>query len=186
MRPVGHQPGLLLPAVPGERGEPGANAAIGRAAFGASGLWPSAADGAAATGGANGQPQAARAAVAGDGPGSVVSSALVEPGGRRTRHLSVSAEGLGGHRTGSGVVRGHYLCGDGQRIYVFGGSDGLVEPLCAGVGLEQHPGGRLLHSGVGAGVGPRATGAADLEPRPGQPIHPSGLQRCGGVGGGWK
>ena len=36
---------------------------------------------------------------------------------------------------------GHHLCADGLRVHVFGGGDGLVEPLRAGLGADQQAGG---------------------------------------------
>ena len=37
-------------------------------------------------------------------------------------------------------------------VYVFGGGDGLVEPVCAGLALEQHDGGGLLRGRLGSGA----------------------------------
>ena len=56
-----------------------------------------------------------------------------EPAGAGPSDLSVSVAGFGGDGAGSGVVFGHHVCAYGHGVYVFGGGDGLVEPLRAGL-----------------------------------------------------
>src|ERR1035441_1657453 len=38
---------------------------------------------------------------------------------------------------GPGVVQRHHVCADGLWVHVSGGRDGLVEPVCAGVGTDR-------------------------------------------------
>src|SRR5574341_2468899 len=172
---------VLLRARAGDRAEPGVDAAIGRAASGVSGVWQSALDRAAAARRLRSEPEAGATVAAGDGGGGGVSAAGLEPAGSGTPDLPVSVNRRGNQRSGPGVVERHYVCANGLWVHVFGGGDGLVEPLCGGVGVVQQPGQRVLHPGVDERAGQR-TAAADLEHRPGQPIHQRGV--CGGGGSG--
>ena len=58
-------------------------------------------------------------------------------------------EGLEITRSGPGLVQRHHVCADGLWVHVFGGGDGLVESVCAGLGADQQAGQRVLHSGLG-------------------------------------
>src|ERR1035438_1346407 len=119
---------LLLPVRSGDGGEPGTDAAVGRAAPGASGLWQSQADGAFAPGGFGRQSQARGAAAAFDGDRGDLRQAPDQSAGTWPPNLSVSVAGFGGDGAGSGLVFGHHLCADGHGIHVSGGGDGMVEP----------------------------------------------------------
>ena len=141
---------------------------------GASGVWESTVDGAAGAGRLGGQSQAGGATAAGDGSGGAVSQALAEPAGGGARIYPYLLKGSGDHRSGPGVVQRHHVCADGLWVHVSGGGDGLVEPVCAGVGVVQHAGSRVLYSGVGSGAGPRTRGTADLQHRSGLPVHQRG------------
>ena len=155
VRPAGGLPGqLLLRAVSGDGGKPGVDAALGRVAPGTSGLWQPQADGVVAPGRQLDQSQAGGAAVAGHGDRGDLCQTEVERTGVWTPNLPVSVKGFGGDGPGSGVVFGHHVCAYGQRVYVFGGGDGLVEPLRAGLAVEQHDGGGLLRGRVGRRCGP--------------------------------
>jgi len=177
---------LLLPMLPGDGGEPGADAAVGPAAFGSSGLWQSQADRAAAPGRLDPQSQAGGAAAAVDGDRGDLRQAEVEPARVWTSDLPVSVKGFGSDGTGSGLVFRHYVCAYGDWVYVFGGGDGLVEPVRAGVAIEQHAGGGLLCGRLGGGVAGGASGAVDLQHRPGVAVHLSDIHRRGGIGGGGR
>src|SRR5580698_3164116 len=80
---------LLLPVLSGDGGEPGADAAVGRTAFGASGLWQSQAHGAVAPGRPLDQSQAGRAAAAGHGERRNISQTEVEPAGVGKRNVPI-------------------------------------------------------------------------------------------------
>src|SRR5208282_5035793 len=164
MRVVGGLPRqLLLPVLPGDGGEPGPDAAVGPDAFGSSGLRQSQADRAVASGRLEHQSQAGGAAVAADGDRGDLRQAEVEPAGVWTSDLPVSVKGFGSDGAGSGLVFGHYVCAYGEWVYVFGGGHGLVEPVRAGVAIEQHDGGGLLCGRLGGGVAGRTSGAVDLQ-----------------------
>ena len=84
-----------------------------------------------------------------------------EYGPTRTRNLPVFIAGQSDHGSRPGVVRGHYLYSDAPRIHVSGGGDGLVEPVCTGLGVEQHAGSRVLCASVAAGAGTGKSAATD-------------------------
>jgi hypothetical protein len=46
------------------------------------------------------------------------------------------------------VVLGHYVRADAAWVFVFGGGDGLVQSIRAGLGVVQHVGGVVLRGGV--------------------------------------
>src|ERR1039458_2303292 len=118
---------VLLRTGAGERSESGPDAAVGRVAFGTSGVWQPALDGLVAARGAAGESQA-RGSVAGvDGRGSHLSQAELESAWRRASDLSVPLGRAGNQRPGPGMVQRHHVCADGPRVHVSGGGDGLVE-----------------------------------------------------------
>ena len=110
----------LLPVCSGDGGEPGVDAAVGRAAPGASGLWQSQADGAVGPGGSGGQSQARGAAAAADGDRGDLRQAADQPAGTWPPDLSVSVARFGGDGTGSSLVFGHHVCADGHGVHVSG------------------------------------------------------------------
>ena len=176
---------VLLRAGAGERGESGVDAAVGRVASGTSGVWESAFDCGVAAGRPGGQSQARGATAAVDGGGGGVSQAVVEFTRGGTADLSLPVGRAGNQRSGSGVVQRHYVRADGRRVHVSGGGDGLVEPVCAGVGVVQQLGQRVLYPGVDGGVGQRPA-ATDPQHGPGLPVHQRGVSGCGGVGRGGR
>src|ERR1035441_3047323 len=100
MRVAGSVPGqLLLPVLPGDGGESGADAADGRDAFAASGVWQSQAGGAAAPGRFGHQPQAGGAAAAVDGDRGDLRQAPDQPARVGAPDLSVSGSGGAGWRS---------------------------------------------------------------------------------------
>src|SRR5271157_5782133 len=108
---------LLLPMLSGDGGEPGADAALGPDASGASGLWEPQVNGALAPGRFVDQPQAGGAATALDGNRGDLCQATDESAGARPPDLSVSVARFGGDRAGSGLVFGHHLCAYGHGVY---------------------------------------------------------------------
>lgn len=185
MRPAEPQSSRLrLRTGAGDAGEPGADEAAGSMALEVSNVWEPAVDGVVGSGGLGGEPQAGGWADGPDGIGGVVSTPLAQATGTGSRHLSVSVERGGGQWTGSGVVCGHHLPPYGLWVYVSSCGDGLVESLRAGLGAEQHVGGGVLHSSVGAGAGARPPSSGGFQHRPRLAVHQSGMDRRGGVGGG--
>jgi hypothetical protein len=85
-------------------------------------------------------------------------------------------------RSGPGWVQRHYLFAQGRRVSVFGGGDGLVEPLCVGLGMVQQFGQRVLHSGLDERGCPRPN-TADLQHRPGAAVYQRGVLGRSGIGG---
>jgi len=164
---------LLLRAGGRERREPRLDASTGRIAHGTSGVWKSPLSRLAGTGRSGDQPKACGSFAACHGSRGDLSPAFIKPADGGASNLSVSAKRLGNHGSGPGLVQRHHLCADGVWIHVFGGGDGLVEPVCVGVGTLQQSGQRVLHSGLdlGAGGGPNAD---DLQYRSRMPVH----QRC--------
>src|SRR5206468_2784354 len=79
-----------------------------------------------------------------NGPGGRLSQTQPEPTGRRAPDLSLPLGRAANQRSGPGLVQRHHLRADGLRVHVSGGGDGLVEPLCAGLGTIQQPGQRGL------------------------------------------
>jgi len=174
---------LLLPVRSGDGGESGADAAVGRAASGASGLWQPQADGAVAPGGVGGQSQARGATAAVDGDRGDLRQAANQSAGTWAPNLSVSVARFGGDGAGSSLVFGHHVCADGHRLHVSGGGDGLVESLCVGLAVEQHAGGSLLCGRLGGGLAGGTAGPADFQHRSRFAIHRADVYRRGGIGG---
>ena len=164
---------VLLRIGAGESGEFGLDAPVGRVTSQASGVWESAASSDAAPRRSGSQPQASSTAAGIDGLRSRLSQTQSEPAWRRAPDLSVPAERAGNQRSGPGLVQRHHLRADGSWVHVFGGGDGLVEPVCAGLGAVQQLGQRVLHPRLdgGAGGGPAAV---HLQHRPGKPVHQRG------------
>src|ERR1035441_4904579 len=135
---------VLLRTAAGEPGESRLDAAAGRVASGTSGLWESAADGAFATRGPGAQSQTGGAATGVDGGASGLSQAQPEPARRRAPDLPLPPGRAGNQWSGPGLVQRHHVCADGLRVHVSGGGDGLVEPVCVGLGTIQQSGQRVL------------------------------------------
>jgi len=174
---------LLLPVCSGDGGKPGADAAVGRAASGSSGLWQPQTDRAVAPRGFGCQPQARGAAAAVDGDRGHLRQAADQLAGTRPPNLSVSVARFGGDGAGSSVVFGHHLCADGHGLPVSGSGDGLVESLCVGLAVEQHAGGGLLCGRLGSGAAGGTAGPADFQHRSRLAVHHADVYRRGGIGG---
>ena len=72
-----------------------------------------------------------------------------------------------------GLVCGHHLRPHAERVLVSGGGDGLVQPVCPGLGALQHVGVALLSGGVGAGL--EGVLSRDLQHRPRLPVYRGGV-----------
>ena len=81
-----------------------------------------------------GQSEAGAAVDASDGIGGDLSQTAAVASGPGAQDLSVSLAGSDNQPAGPGVVQRHHLHSIARRIYLSGGSDGLVQPLCAGLG----------------------------------------------------
>jgi len=55
------------------------------------------------------------------------------------------------------MVRGHHLCANGLWVHVFSGNNGLVESACAGMGIVEQSGERVLHSSLDPSIGDGTT-----------------------------
>ena len=80
------------------------------------------------------QSEAGAAVDACDGFGGNLSQTAAVASDAGTQDLSVSPAGSHNQPTGSGVVQRHHLHSIAGRIHLSGGSDGLVQPLCVGLG----------------------------------------------------
>ena len=174
---------LLLPVCSGNGGEPGADAAVGRVASGASGVWQPQAGGAVAPGGLGRQSQARGPVAALDGDRGDLRQAADQPAGAWPPNLSVPVAGFGGDWAGSSLVLGYYVCADGHGLHVSGGGDGLVESIRIRLAAEQHAGGGLLCGCLGSGVAGRAEGPADFQHRSRLAVHLADVYRRGRVSG---
>src|SRR5215471_15305997 len=155
---------LLSPAAAGERGEPAAAPAAGRAVPGLPILrQPSHGRH------AGGQPQTHPAVDAHSGHRSSLPETELEPPGSRPRDLPVpAARRL--HRTAQpSLEHRYYVPSDAWRLPLPGGRDGLVQPLRAQLGTLQYNGDRLLSGRAGGGIPVRPT--RNLELRSGVPVH---------------
>jgi len=164
---------LLLPVPTGDGGEPGADAAVGRVASGASGLWQPQVDGAVGPGGFGGESQARGAAAAVDGDRGDLCQATDRPAGSWPPNLSASVARFGGDGAGSSLVFGHHVCADGHGLHVSGGGDGLVESLGVGLAVKQHAGGGLLCGRLGSGAASGPAGSAGFKHRSRLAVHPA-------------
>src|SRR6266571_5492729 len=176
---------VLLRAGAGESGELGLDASVGRIASKTSGLWESEANSYPSPRRPGGQPQARGAAAGVDGIRSRLSQAQPEPTWRRAPDLPVPLGRAGNQRSGPSLVQRHHLRADGQWVHVFGGGDGLVEPVCAGLGAVQQFGQRVLYPGLGGGAGGRSA-TVNFQHRSGKPVHQRGVSGGGGIGRGGR
>lgn len=182
MRTAGDQPQrLLLRTLSGKCGEPAFDEADRRAAFAASDVWASAPDSSVATGRCSDQPKAGGTVDEGHGHRGHLSQAGHKPGSAGTRDLPVFIEEQVHYGSRPGMVRGHHLHPHEARVHVSDGGDGLVEPVRAGVGVEQHAGGGVLRAGMADGAGPGKSTAAHLQHGPGSAVHLRRLCRGGGA-----
>src|SRR5215831_3337002 len=159
---------LLLPAAPGERGEPASVAPTRRAVHGVPILrQPSHGR---HTGG---QSQTDPAAHADSGNRSSLSETELEPAGAGPRGLPVPAARCLDRTAQPSLEHRYYVYSDAGWLPLLGGRDGLVQPLRAQLGTLQHDGGELLSGRPGGGPPLRST--RDLELRSGLAVHSGGF-----------
>src|SRR5262245_52073655 len=113
--------------------------------------------------------QADAAIDAHDGHRSTVSQASVERPRARSQDLSVPVAGSCDRGAESRLEHGFYVCSDAWRLFVLGRRDGLVQPLCAGLGAVVDDGNGVLRGGAGSGVA--AWQAEDFQLRSGLTIY---------------
>src|SRR2546426_1641345 len=170
---------LLLRSVTGVGRELAADVGNGPVASEAPGPWKSADHGMAAAPGVADQPQAGGSVDADHGLGSDLPTGLDQPTKPGTSDLSLPAARQANQRSRPGLVCGYHVCADGGGVHVFGGGDGLVEPLCAGLAVEQHAGGRLLHRCLAWGPGNGPADSGHFQYRSGLTVHQRGVSECG-------
>src|SRR5574338_1366214 len=159
---------LLLPAAPGERGEPASVAPTRRAVHGMPILrQPSHGSH------AGGQSQADPATHADSGNRSSLSETKLEPAGAGPRGLSVPLARRIDRTAQPSLEHRYYVYSDAGRLPLPGGRDGLVQPLRTQLGTLQHDGNRLLPGRPGGRVALRST--RDLELRSGRAVHHGGF-----------
>jgi hypothetical protein len=141
----------LLPRAVGdrERGESLVAAGDRRVVFETSLLWGAADDALAEGVGVRRESQARGAADAPDGAASRCPGATYESAAPGACGVSVFAAGRNDLSSKRGVVRGHHVRGDAARVPVLGGGDGLVQPVCARLGVVEFTRGGLLSGGAG-------------------------------------
>jgi len=122
-----------------------------------------------------GQRETGSAVDAGDETAGGLAGTAHQSGSSTASGLSVFAAGYKDRGAESGVVFGHHVRSYAAGFSVSGGSDGLVQPVRAGLGVVQHVGGAVLRGGVAAGVGDRA--AADLQHRPRSTVYQRRVHR---------
>src|SRR5437899_1678855 len=111
---------LLLRAVSGDAGKPGADATVGSVASGSSGLREPAPDPVAARGGPGDQSQAGGSPAATDGHRGDLPQRFEQSAWRGASDLSVSVRGNGHHGTRPGVVQRHHLYPGAAGLFVSG------------------------------------------------------------------
>jgi len=92
-----------------------------------------------------------------------------------TSDLSVFAPRNGDSCSECGVVRGYYVYSDAVRLPLSDGGDGLVQPVCSGLGAVEFLGDGLLPAGSGKGVANGQTG--HFQYRSGSTVHERGIHR---------
>ncbi len=163
----------------GERREPAADETNRRALPEAAVLRIAEDDRLAPGSGLVGQREAGGATDAGDGAASHCARATYESSASQASGVSVSAARPSGPGAEPGLVCRHHVHSPAVGLPVLGGGDGLVQPVCAGVGIVELAGDRFLPAGVDTGFG--AGQARYFQHRPGIPIHERGVH--GTLGG---
>src|SRR5215472_7596340 len=155
---------LLLPAAAGERRAP-ASVAEARRVVPGSPVFRQSSHGCHAGSRAHAYP----ATDADSGDRSAVSKTESEPSGKGPRDLSVLVARRLDRTAQPSLEHRYYIPSNAWRLPLFGGCDGLVQPVRTQLGTVQHHGDRLLSGGVGGRLPLRATG--DLELRSGFAVH---------------
>ena len=166
----------------GERGESAVDASDRRVVSEAAILRLSADHRVASGVGLASEREASGSADGGDGITGGGTGASYKPTSPGASDLSVPVERDDDHGAGRGVVRRHNVLAYAAGFSVPGGGDGLVQPVCVGVGVVEHAGGRFLPGCIGAVAGGWETW--DLQHGPGIPVHQRGFHRL--PGGCWR
>jgi len=127
---------LVLSADPGGRRRVGSDAPDRRAPFGVPVLRLAPDGGGFAGRRPGGEPQTNATADAADGIGGDLSETQHQPATSGSQGVPLSVAGSDHRSAEPGVVRGHHIYPDGQRVCVSGGGDGLGQPAGAGVALS--------------------------------------------------
>ncbi len=104
------------------------------------------------------QSEAGTAVDASDGIGGDLCQAAAVASGAGAQDLPVSVAGFDHQPAGPGVVQRHHLHSIARGIHLPGGSDGLVQPLCAGLGSIGLSGNVILRFSAELGFGVWAPG----------------------------
>ena len=104
--------------------------------------------------------------VAKDGPGGGIRQAEPVQAVPGACGLPVSSTRCYSDSAQPGLVRGYHVYSAGLRVRVLDGSDGLVQPMCAGLAVVQHAGLGVLRGCTG-GSSPELRAAGDLQYRSG-------------------
>jgi hypothetical protein len=118
---------------------------------------------------------------AANGTGGDLSEAAVVGSGARTSHLSVSSKRTEDQSAESGLVQRHHLHSLAPRFRLSGGGDGLVQPVCAGLGSLDFHGDVVLPGGSGLGLAVRTT--RYFQYRSGVAVHQRGVHGSAGGSG---
>ena len=97
-----------------------------------------------------------RSVDASDGLAGDLSETSDHAAGGRTQDLPLFTAESGDHSARPGVGQRHHLHSAASRLFVSGSGDGLVQPLCVGVALVEHAGGKFLLGGPRRGAGQRS------------------------------
>ena len=98
-----------------------------------------------------------------------------QPSASGTSNLSLFIERQGDRISGRGLVLGHYISAYEARIFISGGSYGLVQPVCSGLGTVELAGDGVLCAGLKAGV--TTCQAGNLQHRSGRTIYERSIYR---------
>ena len=143
---------LLRACIGGKSGEHGVDEADRSSVHGETVLRGSTDDMVAESAWTRGESQTRRAADDGNGIAGRSAGTPYQSASSGESSVSVSAQGAGNKPAESGVVCGHYICADTEGAFISGGDNGLVQPVCAGMGTVEYAGGGVLHDSIGSGI----------------------------------
>jgi len=149
--------GALLHGAGRIRGEPGPDASSGRGIHAAPVLWRSADAPVSCPARVQSQSKAGEAASSKNGAGSHLCKAPIVKAGTRASDLSLSAARHADCAAKSSLGERYHLYPATPWLCVSCCDHGLVQPLCARLGIIGQPGHELLHGGAAMGVKYRQT-----------------------------
>lgn len=120
-----------------------------------------------------GQSKTGPTPVAKDGTGGRLSEAETEPRRARSQDISISAKRIDNQSSESGLEHRYNLCSTETRLCLFGGRNGLVQPLRAVLGNIHNDGDGFLR--IRPGLGTSAWQAGYLQYGPGIAVHKPGF-----------